>query len=159
MRPAWWYKLRPMMRARVVGRSMEPTLADGQPVWVSGWPLWCRSPRRGELVVVRVADTQDHARLDVKRIVGLPGDEIRWQGGRVRVDGRALDEPYATIAAGAPGDDETGVRLSVGQYFVAGDNRLYSVDSRRYGPIDRSQLVGVVLIARARMRAPTRPRV
>ena len=141
MRPAWWYRLRPVMRACVVGRSMEPTLADGQPVWVSGWPLWCRSPRRGEVVVVRVKDSDGRARLDVKRIVGLPGDEVRWHGGRVRVNGQALDEPYATISAAA--------RLPARRYFVAGDNRLYSVDSRRYGPVDRSQLVGSVLGDRA----------
>ena len=84
-------------------------------------------------------------RLELKRIIGLPREEISWTGERFQVNGLPLDEPYARFRPAPPGDDDVYVVcLGPDDYFVAGDNRLYSHDSRQYGPVARSAVLGAV---------------
>jgi signal peptidase I len=123
--------------------SMQNTLAPGDRLFaVPG-----DSVRRGDVVVFRVPTrvSKTHA-LVVKRVIGLPGDHVACcdSRGRITVDGRALDETYLY-----PGDPPSRVRFSVtvgkGQVWVMGDHRNISVDSREWGAIPASDIVGRVV--------------
>ena len=139
--PLWrWF---PRYRFQVSGSSMEPAYPDGRHVWVSGLAFLFRAPVRGDVVVVHSPTASD--RLELKRIIGLPGEKIAWSRGAFRVNDVMLEELYARIPAAPPSDDETRhCRLGCGQYFVAGDNRPHSTDSRAYGPIPRVAIAGQV---------------
>ena len=80
----------------------------------------------------------------VKRIVGLPGEQVSGKGGSLYVDGTLLVEPY--LPAGLRTDDFAPVTVPPGKLFVMGDNRGSSFDSRRFGPIDRSSVVGRAVV-------------
>jgi signal peptidase I len=95
--------------------------------------------------VVAIRSPETPTRIELKRVVGLPNEEIAWRAGRFSVNGALLDEPYARIPSAPPGDDELAiVRLGPHDYFVAGDNRLHSRDSRHYGPVTRRVILGKV---------------
>lgn len=129
----------------VQGRSMTPTLQDGDRCLLNRMSYLYQSPRRGDLVVLRDRGEDD---LAVKRIVALPGELVRVTHGGIVVNGRRLVEPYLqsgtqTIAPNAAG--EQSYRLGNHEYFVLGDNRAESEDSRYYGPISREQIVGTLI--------------
>lgn len=124
---------------------MEPTLSAGMLIWARHFPYLFLTPTRGDVVVIRVP--RHSHRLDLKRIIGLPGEEVAWNGGQVWINGALLEEPYARISPAPPGDDERHhLHVQSQEYFVAGDNRLYSRDSRQYGPIPRSTILGKILL-------------
>jgi len=125
------------------GRSMLPTLFPGEQCIVNGWLPYFREYQRGDLVVIR-----DDARREfmVKRIVGMPNERVRIKQGKVFVDDAVLREPYLSRGTFTDAQELAGsvFKLSPKEYFVLGDNRALSEDSRFYGAIDRSQLVGVI---------------
>lgn len=126
---------------RVEGPSMEPVFPAGSRVCVNPFPYLWASPRRGDVVVLRAPDAA--RRYHLKRIIGLPGERITWGARGIRVNGKRQEEAYARIPPPTPGDDEEhSLTLNPGEYFVAGDNRLYSTDSRHYGPVIRSAILG-----------------
>ena len=127
-------RLEPML---VRGGSMRPTLDPGQRIAVA--PL-LRPPRRGDLVVVRRP-----GRLEVvKRVVGLPGEQVRLRAGRLEVDGRPVPEPFLPGGSGA---GELDLRLGPAQYLVLGDHRAASTDGRDFGPVGADAVVGRVRFA------------
>ena len=123
----------------VKGSSMEPSLCEGD------WYFMRRvgDVARGDIVVLRSPDDVDV----VKRVVGLPGEKvgIHFLESEVEVDGADLPEPYAYGATRPKSDMEYPVRLGEGEYFVLGDNRENSLDSRDYGPVRREQIEGIVV--------------
>jgi signal peptidase I len=127
----------------VQGRSMTPTLHDGDRFFLNRLAFYFRPPTRGDLVVVR---DPGHTDCAVKRIVGLPGDSILIKNGTVFVNGRRLAEPYllrgTTTVLDVPGEKK--VVLGQGNYFLLGDNRAHSEDSRHYGPVLRGQILGLI---------------
>jgi signal peptidase I len=127
-------RLEPML---VKGGSMRPTLGPGQRIAVA--PL-LRPPRRGDLVVVRRPGGMEV----VKRVVGLPGEQVRLRAGRLEVDGRPVPEPYLPGGSGA---GELDVALGPAQYLVLGDHRAASTDGRDFGPVGADAVVGRVLFA------------
>ena len=127
-----------VQNTRVEGHSMEPTLHDGQHVMVNKLIYDVTEPRRGDIVVLR--SPEGGPKPLIKRVIGLPGEEVRLVQGQVYVGGVRLDESYLPPSHG----NETWgpYTLQPGEYLVLGDNRDNSNDSRRFGPIQRSAIIG-----------------
>jgi len=147
---------------RVDGQSMEPSLADGEfllvnallydrfdiqavarwvPSWDPGEPAErhvFHGPRRGDIVILHHPASAE-ARDLVKRVIGLPGERLRIEAGVVYINDRELLEPYVKEPWRG---DLTEITIPPGSYFVMGDNRNNSLDSRIFGPIDEDLIVG-----------------
>ena len=128
-----------LITARVVveGPSMRPTLASGEWIVVNRLSYKLGSPQRGD-VIVFLPPTNAQTDDLIKRVVGLPGETVEIREGSVRINGRALSESYA-VGTTAP---DNHWQLGTNQLFVMGDNRELSLDSRSFGPIALSQVVG-----------------
>jgi signal peptidase I len=112
--------------------SMEPTITQGQRVRT--WPVPDRIERGGIFVVGFPGDGGDF----LKRVVGLPGERVGASAGRVTIDGRPIAEPYLPAGVVTGGVHE--LELGPEQYYVLGDNRPDSADSRVKGPVTRAEL-------------------
>ncbi|HUN27342.1 MAG TPA: signal peptidase I [Steroidobacteraceae bacterium] len=123
------------------GDSMAPTVRSGEHVLVSSWPYWKSPPKVGD--VVAFVDPLDPSVADLKRIVAGGGSTVEIRGGVTYVDARpqALP-PNAQESATATEPDISRWRVPAGSYFVLGDNRDQSVDSRTYGFIARTRIIG-----------------
>lgn len=122
----------------VEGSSMEPTLHNGQRLLINRLSyLSMTEPQRGDIVVFKAWDQDEDY---IKRVIGAPGDEIEISGREVRVNGSVLDEPYLdnSIDYGHIGP----LVIAPDQYYVMGDNRGNSSDSRLHGALDRDQVIG-----------------
>ena len=127
-------------RSKVVGDSMLPALADGQYVLLWHVPSHRNRLRRGDIVVLRHPVWRHQTY--VKRVIGLPNEDIRLDEGRVYIGGADLEETYPR----RPGPLGHAGEWWMGpdEYFVMGDNRLNSQDSRAFGPVAATQIVGRV---------------
>ena len=125
--------------SEVRGNSMRPGIEDGDRILVDHLSFWLGEVERGDVVVMRYP--LDPSLDYIKRVVGLPGDSITIRGGMVSVNGELLDEPYVSEA-----DPHTHLATNVeaDTYFVLGDNRLRSSDSREFGFVPRELLRGKV---------------
>ena len=134
-----------LQSVKVVGRSMVPTLCDSQHYLLNRWIYRVHPPRHSDIVVL--VDPGDNG-FSVKRVVATPGDSIYLKDGGVYVNGCKLDEPY--LAAGTPTFTDSKYRAQLtlcgkDQFFVLGDNRLNSIDSRVYGPVPRRNILGPLI--------------
>ena len=134
-----------LQSVKVVGRSMVPTLYDSQHYLLNRWVYHVHAPRHSDVVVLR--DPSDNG-FSVKRIVAAPGDSIYLRDGSVYLNGCKLNEAY--LAPGTPTFTDSKYRDKLilcgrDQYFVLGDNRLNSVDSRMYGPVPRRNILGPII--------------
>jgi signal peptidase I len=124
---------------QVDGSSMFPTLHNGQFVLVDKLDYAFGSPQRGDIVVF--AYPLDHTQNYIKRIIGVPGDRIYVSpNGVVSVNGYQLTEPYLNNTDNPYGEEN--VILGANQYWMMGDNRGYSQDSRDFGPVKKTELIG-----------------
>ncbi len=125
-------------RLRVVGHSMEPFLRDGDLILITRRVPGRRPPRRGDVVAFRDPLTNG---TSIKRICGLPGESLRLAEGALIVQGETLPEPYAM--PGREGEHRD-MEWTVGadEYVLLGDNRGDSRDSRAFGPVRRSAIMG-----------------
>lgn len=131
----------------VNGASMEPTFYDWNYLIIDKIVYDLRKPERGDVVVFRLP--QDNSRSLIKRIIGLPGETVRMSGSKVTIinpdneKGFVLNEPYLGRASAERGD-KLEVTLGEGEYFVLGDNRNVSADSRLWGKLPESDITGRV---------------
>ncbi len=132
----------------VRGESMEPNFHEGDYLIVDELSYRFRDPQRGEVIVFHYPENP--SQRYIKRIVGLPGEHISIKEGKIyisTVQGKEffLDEssylPSWVVTTG-----EIDIKLGKNQYFVLGDNRVASSDSRKWGPLDRRHIIGRVLI-------------
>ena len=127
----------------ISGVSMYPNLVPGDRFLLNLWQYLFRDPQRGELVVLK---DPLHGDFAIKRVIGLPRETVRMKKHIAFVDGRRLMEPYlpATALATEEAVMERGVAVPAGFYFVLGDNRGNSEDSRRYGAVPRQNILGTI---------------
>lgn len=125
----------------VVGASMAPTLSDGDMAVINRWIYRFTSPRPGEIIAVRVPGYDD---LSVKRIIAGPRDTICLQHGKVFVNGGEIEEPYLRPGTMTwSGALTTNVyEIAPECYFVLGDNRPVSADSRYFGAVRTDWVIG-----------------
>jgi signal peptidase I len=122
---------------RVYGSSMEPNLHTDQRLVVEKLSYRLHEPRRGDVVVLRLPERGPE--LLIKRVIALGGETIEIRDGQVMIDGVVLQELYLTQETrGQYGP----VQVPAGHIFVMGDNRGASNDSRIFGPVDVSRIVG-----------------
>lgn len=114
--------------------SMEPTIAVGDRFFINRVVYKFSSPKRGDLIVFRT-NASDDAALHIRRVIGLPGETIQISGGRILIDGEAYKEGKDFPMISNPGLASSSITLESGEYFVLGDNRNNSEDSR-YADID-----------------------
>lgn len=109
--------------------SMEPTIAVGDRFFINRVVYKFSSPKRGDLIVFRT-NASDDAALHIRRVIGLPGETIQISGGRILIDGEAYKEGKDFPMISNPGLASSSITLESGEYFVLGDNRNNSEDSR-----------------------------
>jgi signal peptidase I len=129
---------------KVEGTSMMPGLADQERIFINKFAYRVEAIERGDVVVFRYPG--DVSKNYIKRIVGVPGDRVEIFRGAVYVNGRRLEEPYVP----AQFRDERSmseVTVPDGSYFVLGDHRNLSSDSRDFGTVERGAIFGKAVFA------------
>jgi signal peptidase I len=130
----------------VIGSSMFPTVTDGDYLIATKIDYRLHGPQRGDIIIMR--DPYDSSRDFIKRVVGVPGDHVLIRGGQVFLNGHLLREPYINPEPGTENADwplgdtgsAQGVQMKSDEYFVMGDNRNHSSDSRVFGQVHRNQI-------------------
>lgn len=143
---------------RVPTPSMANTVHAGDRVLIDRVLYGHRNIQRGDIVVFRGGAMVDNQVL-LKRVVGVPGDVLLAKGGKLYVNGKPLDEPYIRKVGGSAETTEAGpggpgapwslqepYTVPQGEYFVLGDNRTDSFDSRFWGPVARSTIMGRAMV-------------
>ncbi len=126
----------------IEGNSMEPSFHDGEYLLTDKLSYRFRLPERGEVIIFHPPENPGVSYI--KRIIGLPGDTVEIRGGKVIVNGKILTEPE--ISGPTETTDVRGLKTVVGpdSYFVLGDNRSHSRDSREIGTIPKVNISGRV---------------
>lgn len=139
--PVRYFLIKPFY---INGASMEPSYYNREYLIIDEISYRFGAPRRGEVVVFRYP--LDESQFFIKRVIGLPGERVAVRDNSVVIysqafpEGVTLSEPYladSTVTAG-----EADLTLGADEYFVMGDNRAASLDSRRFGPLPASDIVG-----------------
>ena len=129
---------------QVDGRSMEPNFHNSEYILTDKLSYRIHPPKRGDVVVFH--SPQDERVDFIKRIIGVPGDTLMVKGGYVYLNGVKLDEQYINdpgeVLAGHYFREGDEMEVAPDQYIVMGDNRLHSSDSREWGPVNTSGIVG-----------------
>jgi len=127
-------------RIRVDGASMEPTLLSGEYVVVSRLSYRLGSPESGDIIVFHFPRNPEEEYI--KRVIGLPGDEVEVKSGSVYVNGELLEESYLRVTTRYNG----AWKVPEGQLFVLGDNRNNSSDSHSWGSVPLEYVVGKAVL-------------
>jgi len=131
-------------RYMVEGKSMFPNFDDYQVLYVSRLNYIWGSPERLDIIVFHYPNnpSEDY----IKRVIGLPGETVSIRDGQVYVNDMPLNEPYINEDCDQFHCPDQSITLGPDEFFVMGDNRNHSSDSRAFGPVDRSLIVGEVLV-------------
>lgn len=124
---------------RVEGTSMLPMLEDQDRLFINKMAYRVGEIHRGDVVVFLYP--RDHQKSYIKRVIALPGDDLRIDHGRVYVNGQALSEPYVP-ARYRDERSEAEMVIPANEYFLMGDHRSISSDSRDFGPVERPLIYG-----------------
>lgn len=128
----------------VSGASMDPTFADGEYLIVDQISKRLEAPKRESVIIFKYP--KDTSKFFIKRIIGLPGETVKINDGVITIlneeypDGLILNEQY--VADQNKKEEDLTIVLSDSEYFVLGDNRLGSFDSRAWGPVPKELIVG-----------------
>ena len=129
---------------QVDGKSMEPNFHNGEYILTDKISYRIHAPKRGDVVVFH--SPQDERVDFIKRILGVPGDTIKVQSGYIYLNGTKIEEDYVNdpgqVLAGRFMRENNEIEIPPGQYFVMGDNRYQSSDSRFWGALDSRFIVG-----------------
>ncbi len=123
-------------RFRIDGSSMEPNLHNGQYIIINKLIYQLKEPGRGDIIVFQYPN--DPSRDFIKRVIGVPGDKVKIELGKVLINGQAIDEPYVAQLGTYSGS----WNLARDEFFVLGDNRNNSSDSHNWGILPRENLIG-----------------
>ena len=132
----------------VNGASMIPSFSNGDYLLIDELTYRFRTPERGEVVVFR--NPNDERTFFIKRVIGLPGETVAVRGNKVAItndehpNGLTLEEPYLSLGTLTSGNAVLELREE--EYFVLGDNRSYSYDSRNWGTLQKDNIVGLVRV-------------
>lgn len=132
----------------VKGASMEPNFFDKEYLIIDELTFRLREPQRGEIVVFHYPGNESEYFL--KRVIGLPGERVKIKDGEVVIyndanpEGFVLKEDYLPL--GLKNKPDVNYNLDANHYFVLGDNRNSSFDSRYFGPVEKKELVGRVIL-------------
>ena len=126
---------------RTSGESMQPNFHNDEYVLVNKVEYLFQQPQRGDVIVFHYP--LDPSEDFIKRIIGLPGDIVHTTPNSVSIDGVVLNEPFVSIDSNIATQTW---KLGANQFFVMGDNRDNSLDSRFWGPLDKSYIVGKVVL-------------
>lgn len=124
----------------VRGHSMSPTFLPGEHLAARRIRGRVEDVVRGDVVVLRARGGRRH----LKRVIGLPGERVRQQDGVLLIDGRRVKEEYLNGMPSVIGLGDRTWELERGEFFVLGDNRAHSEDSRELGPVGADKIAGVV---------------
>jgi len=137
-----------MSPQEINGASMEPNFHNGEYILTNKVLYKIRNPKRGDVVIFKSPRNKD---VDyIKRIIGLPGDTVALRSNTFYVNNQKVDEPYlapdVVIFGGSYLAENQEIIVPEGKYFVAGDNRPHSSDSREFGPIALEDFIGVAFL-------------
>jgi len=133
-----------MQPHEVKGGSMEPAFYNGQYILTDKISFKFHDPNRGDVIIFKSPDNPD---VDyIKRVIALPGEAVRVQNGTLYVNEKPLPESYeadkTTILENGFLKEGEEITVSADHYFVMGDNRFHSSDSRKFGPIPKDSIIG-----------------
>ena len=136
-----------MSPQEINGASMEPNFHNGEYILTNKILYKLRDPVRGDVVIFKSPMNKE---IDyIKRVIGLPGDAVSLKENALWVNGVKVSEPYLApstpIFGGSYLHEGQSVTVPPGTYFVAGDNRPHSSDSREFGPIAKEDFIGVAI--------------
>jgi len=128
----------------VEGQSMEPSFKDRDYLITEKVTYHFQNPSRGEVIIFH--PSEDSRTNYIKRVIGLPGESVLIRDGSVYINGEPLNEPYISSNEGTllPSGTQMDITLTQDQFFVLGDNRNHSRDSRELGPIPKKNIVSHV---------------
>ena len=139
-----------MERVIVDGPSMESTLQDGDNILVEKVSRYFGALDRFDIIVFYPDEEakESNGRYYIKRIIGLPGETVRIDGEVIYINGEPLEESFGSTSMGAPGAAKNEITLGEDEYFVLGDNRAISKDSRSemVGNVPRSRIGGKMIL-------------
>lgn len=144
--PVRYYLIQPFY---VKGASMEPNFHDREYLIVDEISYRFKNPERGQVIVFRYPKNPQE--YFIKRIIALPGEEVQFKDGKVIIfneanqGGLTLDEKYLSSNLLTDGENTGKIKVEENEYFVLGDNRSNSKDSRSFGPVDKSFVIGKIL--------------
>lgn len=133
-----------MSPQEINGASMEPNFHNGEYILTNKIEYKLKDPARGDVVVFKSPRNKE---IDyIKRVIGLPGDTVSLKNNALYVNGEKVEEPYlepnVVIFGGSYLREGEEITVSEGMYFVAGDNRPHSSDSREFGPVPKEDFIG-----------------
>ncbi|MDZ4670990.1 MAG: signal peptidase I [Phototrophicales bacterium] len=131
-------------RSEIHGKSMEPTFVEGQRLIISRVNYMLGDPQRGDIIVFNSPESDSNDPSLIKRVIGMPGELVAIRDREVYINGERLDEPYINEPCTRSCRDREW-QLADDEYFLMGDNRNVSNDSRAFGPVKHSAVIGEAL--------------
>lgn len=131
---------------KVSGSSMVPTFINGDYILTDKITYHLSAPKRGDVIVLK--NPKDETQDFIKRIIALPGETIMISNGHILINGQIMVEPYLSSDLLTPPEnflhEGEEAKVPANEYFVFGDNREHSSDSREWGPITKEEIIGRV---------------